>query len=120
MKRWRRTFAIVRGLLPFVIAFVRDRRRYLFFGGGRRVSPEQQLRRAQRLTNTIAHLGPTFVKLAQVFSARADILPDPYLTEIGRLQDQMPPYDPAEIEAVIRAELGQDINVLFDSFEREA
>jgi predicted unusual protein kinase regulating ubiquinone biosynthesis (AarF/ABC1/UbiB family) len=120
MKRWRRTFAIVWGLLPFVIAFVRDRRRYLFFGGGRRVSPEQQLKRARRLTNTIAQLGPTFVKLAQVFSARADILPEPYLSEIGRLQDQMPPDDPAEIEAVIRAELGQDIQVLFDSFEREA
>ena len=77
MKRWRRTFVIVRGLLPFVIAFVRDRRRFVFFGGRRRVSPEQHLLRARRLTDRIAHLGPTFVKLAQVFSARADILPEP-------------------------------------------
>jgi predicted unusual protein kinase regulating ubiquinone biosynthesis (AarF/ABC1/UbiB family) len=120
MKRWRRTFVIVRGLLPFVIAFVRDRRRFVFFGGRRRVTPEQHLRRAQKLTDRIAYLGPTFVKLAQVFSARADILPEPYLSEISRLQDQMPPDDPAEIEAVIEAELGAPVTALFESFDRDA
>ena len=111
---------IVRGLLPFVIAFVRDRRRFLVFGSRRRVTPEQHLLRARKLTDRIAHLGPTFVKLAQVFSARADILPEPYLSEISRLQDQMPPDDPAEIEAVIEAELGAPISSLFESFDREA
>lgn len=120
MKRWRRTFAIVRGLLPLVIAFVRDRRRFIFFGSGRRVTPEQHIRRARRLSDTIARLGPTFVKLAQVFSARADILPEPYLSEIGRLQDQMPPDDPSEIVAVIESELGAPLTSLFDSFEHEA
>lgn len=120
MKRWRRTFAILRGLLPLVIAFVRDRRRFIFFGSGRRVTPEQHASRARKLSDTIARLGPTFVKLAQVFSARADILPEPYLSEIGRLQDQMPPDDPAEIEAVIESELGAPIATLFDSFERTA
>ena len=120
MKRWLRTFAIVRGLLPYVLAFVRDRRRFLVFGSRRKTTPEQHLRRARKLTNTIAQLGPTFVKLAQVFSARADVLPEPYLTEIGRLQDKMPPDDPAEIEAVIEAELGQPVGALFESFDREA
>src|SRR5688572_18152832 len=114
MKRWRRTFAIVWGLLPFVIAFSRDRRRFILFGGARRVSPERHARRARKLTDTIAHLGPTFVKLAQVFSARADILPEPYLSEISRLQDQMPPDDPDEIERVIQEELGQPVTALFD------
>ncbi len=120
MKRWRRTFAIVRGLLPFVIAFMRDRRRFLFFGRGRRVTAEQHANRARKLTNTIARLGPTFVKLAQVFSARADILPEPYLSEISKLQDRMPPDDPAEIEAVIEAELGMPVAQAFESFERTA
>ena len=120
MRRWRRTFAIVRGLLPFVIAFVRDRRRFIFFGAPRRVTPEQHRARAQRLTQTIAQLGPTFVKLAQVFSARADILPEPYLSEISKLQDRMPPDDPAEIEAVIEEELGMPVAQAFGSFEREA
>ena len=120
MKRWLRTFAIVRGLLPFVLAFVRDRRRFILFGGRRKITPEQHLRRAHKLTNTIAGLGPTFVKLAQVFSARADVLPEPYLSEVSRLQDKMPPDDPTEIEAVIAEELGRPVAELFDSFEREA
>ena len=120
MRRWRRGFAIIRGLLPFVLAFVRDRRRFIFFGSGRPVTPERHLKRARKLTDTIARLGPTFVKLAQVFSARADILPEPYLSEISRLQDQMPPDDPAQIEAVIEAELGKSVGELFDSFDRTA
>src|SRR5688572_17274737 len=120
MRRWRRTFVILRALGPFVFAFWRDRRRWLLFGGPRVVAPEVHQRRAVRLTNTIARLGPTFVKLAQVFSARADILPEPYLSEVSRLQDQMPPDDPADIEAVIQSELGQPIAALFDSFERTA
>ncbi len=120
MKRWLRTFAIVRGLLPFVLAFVRDRRRFLLFGSRRKTTADQHLRRARKLTNTIAGLGPTFVKLAQVFSARADVLPEPYLSEISRLQDQMPPDDPAEIEAVIAEELGKPVGELFDAFDRDA
>jgi len=117
MKKWRRTFAILRGLLPFVIAFWRDRRRWLFLGGPRHVRPEVHAQRAARLTNTIARLGPTFVKLAQVFSARADILPEPYLSEISRLQDQIPPDDAGQIVAVIEEDLRAPIAQLFEQFD---
>ncbi|MGQ0814915.1 MAG: ABC1 kinase family protein [Gemmatimonadota bacterium] len=117
MRRWRRSFVILNGLLPFVLAFWRDRRRWLFFGGARRVSPEAHEQRAVRLTNTIARLGPTFVKLAQVFSARADILPEPYLSEVSRLQDQIPPDDSAAIVQVVEAELGGPIGGYFDNFD---
>ncbi|HEX6560048.1 MAG TPA: AarF/UbiB family protein [Longimicrobiales bacterium] len=119
MRKWRRTFAILRGLLPFVFAFWRDRRRWLFVGGPRHVRPEVHEQRAARLTNTIARLGPTFVKLAQVFSARADILPEPYLSEVSRLQDQIPPDDPRDIVQVIEAELGASVATLFDEFQLE-
>src|SRR5690606_13503984 len=95
MKRWRRGLTIIARLLPFVLAFLRDRRRFLLFGRPARRTPEHHRVRAERLTTTIARLGPTFIKLAQVFSARADILPEPYLSSIGRLQDQVPP-DPFE------------------------
>ncbi|HUH13146.1 MAG TPA: AarF/UbiB family protein, partial [Longimicrobiales bacterium] len=119
MSRGRRTLRILRALLPFVLAFLRDRRRFVLFGGGVRRTPEHHARRAERLTATIAALGPSFIKLAQVFSARADILPEPYLSAVGRLQDRVPP-DPADaIEAVILAELGRGVEELFDGFERE-
>ncbi|MGH7443461.1 MAG: ABC1 kinase family protein, partial [Longimicrobiales bacterium] len=119
MNRWRRGWTIILRLTPFVLAFLRDRRRFVLFGRPARRTAQHHERRAQRLTRTIARLGPTFIKLAQVFAARADILPEPYLSAIGTLQDRVPP-DPFErIEAVLRDELGQDIEQVFDAFERE-
>src|SRR5690606_32380794 len=79
MRRSRRATRIVWRLLPFVIAFLRDRRRWILFGRPARRTADDHRRRAERLTAAIASLGPTFIKLAQVFSARADILPEPYL-----------------------------------------
>jgi predicted unusual protein kinase regulating ubiquinone biosynthesis (AarF/ABC1/UbiB family) len=117
MRRWRRTFVILRALIPFVIAFWRDRRSLLFIGGPRNVAFEVHQRRATKLTNTIARLGPTFVKLAQVFSARADILPEPYLSEISRLQDQIPPDDASAIVRVVEEELGGVLASFFDDFD---
>ncbi len=119
MKRWRRAMAIFWRLTPFVFAFLRDRRRWIVFGRPARRSAGDHRRRAERLTTTIASLGPTFIKLAQVFSARADILPEPYLSAIGKLQDRVPAVAPEHIERVIRAELGQPVEQVFDSFDRE-
>jgi predicted unusual protein kinase regulating ubiquinone biosynthesis (AarF/ABC1/UbiB family) len=118
MRRWRRGLAIFFGLTPFLLAFLRDRRRWLLFGRPRDVSFAAHQRRARRLTATIAGLGPTFIKLAQVFGARADILPEPYLGEISSLQDRCPPDRPDEIEAVIETELGQPVDAIFEHFDR--
>src|SRR3954470_2854440 len=90
MKQWARSFRIISRLLPFVIAFLRDRRRWIFFGPPASRTLKQHERRAERLTTSLATLGPTFIKLAQVFSARADIIPEPYLSRIARLQDRVP------------------------------
>jgi predicted unusual protein kinase regulating ubiquinone biosynthesis (AarF/ABC1/UbiB family) len=119
MKRWRRALKILGRLLPFVFGFLRDRRRFVFSGRPARRSAEQHRERADRLTATIAALGPTFIKLAQVFSARADILPEPYLSSISRLQDQVPPVSYDEICRVLEAEFGQPVGQLFAHLERE-
>jgi predicted unusual protein kinase regulating ubiquinone biosynthesis (AarF/ABC1/UbiB family) len=119
MKRWSRSLVIFFRLLPFLLAFMRDRRRWVIFGGPRQLPYERHQRRARRLTATIARLGPTFIKLAQVFGARADILPEPYLSAISSLQDRCPPDRPEEIEAVIAAELGRPADALFETFDRE-
>ncbi len=118
MKRWRRALTIIARLTPFLVAFLRDRRRWILLGRRRRLPYERHERRAERLVATIAALGPTFIKLAQVFSARADILPEPYLSAIGRLQDRVPPHPTDEIEAVITAELGQPVDAVFAEFDR--
>lgn len=117
--RAARSWRIVATLLPFVIAFLRDRRRWIFFGARRRPTPEQHLRRARRLVDAIAALGPTFIKLAQVFGARADIIPEPYLSEVARLQDAVAPLPAEAIEAVLAEELGRPAREVFDAFDRE-
>jgi len=119
MKRWRRASAIVTRLVPFVLAFLRDRRRFVLFGRPARRSAAEHERRAERLTATIAGLGPTFIKLAQVFSARADILPEPYLSRVSRLHDHVPPDPFDQIEKVLVAELGRAPTDVFQRFDVE-
>jgi ubiquinone biosynthesis protein len=61
---------------------------------------------AQQLRKTLEELGTTYVKLGQLLSSRSDLLPDVYTEELGRLVDDVPPTPFAEIEPVIREELG--------------
>jgi predicted unusual protein kinase regulating ubiquinone biosynthesis (AarF/ABC1/UbiB family) len=114
-----RALVIFGRLVPFALAFLLDRRRYLLFGRPRRRSAARHRRRAERLTATLAALGPTFIKLAQVFAARADILPEPYLSTIGTLTDQVPPLPPGVAQRVVREELGRDVAELFERFDPE-
>jgi predicted unusual protein kinase regulating ubiquinone biosynthesis (AarF/ABC1/UbiB family) len=117
MTRLARSVSVVWRLLPFALAFLRDRRSWILFGRPALRTPEHHQRRAERLSARLAGLGPTFVKLAQLLSARADILPEPYLTEVGRLQDQVPPHPSDQIRAVIEQELGEPVSSLFEDFD---
>ncbi|NND85604.1 MAG: AarF/ABC1/UbiB kinase family protein, partial [Acidimicrobiia bacterium] len=101
MKRLGRTLSVFWRLSPFVFGFLRDRRRFILFGRPASRSQSHHQKRAERLSARLASLGPTFVKIAQLLSARADILPEPYLTEIGKLQDRVPPDPSDEIRRVI-------------------
>lgn len=112
-----RALRVVWRLLPFVVGFLRDRRRWLFLGRSRRLPPERHAARARRLTATLAELGPTFIKLAQVFASRADIVPEPYLGELAALTDRVPPMPAGEIEAVIAEEYGRPVGETFAEFD---
>ena len=113
-----RTLTVFFRLAPFVLSFLRDRRRWVLFGARPHRSAAHHQQRADRLTATLASLGPTFIKLAQLFSARADIFPEPYLASIGRLQDQVPA-DPAEdIIRVLETELGSPVGTVFTEFDK--
>ena len=114
-----RALTVLLRLAPFVAAFWRDRRRWFLFGAPARRPPAEHQRRAERLTAAIADLGPTFIKLAQVFAARADILPEPYLTAISTLTDSVPPLAPGVAERVIEEELEQPLAETFERFESE-
>ena len=89
---------------PLLFAYLRDRKRFLVFGGSRRVTTETQLERAEVLLDTLLTLGPTFIKLGQLLSTRPDILPKAYIDVLSSLQDDVPPAPWPESKQVIEAE----------------
>ena len=119
MRSLLRGVRVLVGLTPLVVGFLRDRRRWIIVGAPARRTERHHQRRAEKLVVRVAKLGPTFIKLGQLMSARADIFPEPYLTAIGRLQDRAPPNPPDHIIAVIERELGRPVDEVFDEFERE-
>jgi ubiquinone biosynthesis protein len=79
----------------------------------------ERMNPGERLRLAMVDLGPAFVKLAQALSTRADFTPPAIIAELRRLQDDVPPVDFSEIEAVLREELGPDWAAKFARFERE-
>jgi ubiquinone biosynthesis protein len=61
---------------------------------------------AEELRKTLEELGTTYVKLGQLLSSRSDLLPDVYIEELGRLVDDVPPTPFADLEPIIREDLG--------------
>ena len=112
-----RLVVILWWLLPIALAFWRDHRRWLFFGAPARRTSEDHERRAYRLVSSLAALGPTFVKMAQLFAGRTDLLAPAYARALTTLTDQVPQVPLAEIERVIREEYGATPAELFERFD---
>jgi ubiquinone biosynthesis protein len=115
-----RIFVVWYRLAPFLIAFLRDRRRWILAGPPRFLSDDAHRARARKLTRTIASLGPSFIKLAQVFGIRADIIPHIYVEELAQLHDRVPPFPTTEVRKRIESELKQPLDAVFESFEPQA
>ena len=64
-------------------------------------------------------MGPAFIKLGQLLSTRADLLPPEYLDALRRLQDDVEPFSFADVERVVEADLGVRISKGFASFDAE-
>jgi predicted unusual protein kinase regulating ubiquinone biosynthesis (AarF/ABC1/UbiB family) len=80
-------------------------------------SPKQRYRRAQWLVGTLLELGPTFIKIGQALSTRADLLPLEYVRALGQLQDRVPEFSTAEAIAIVESELGNSIHTLYRDFD---
>jgi ubiquinone biosynthesis protein len=74
--------------------------------------------RPLRLRLALEELGTTFIKLGQILSTRADLVPPEYLAELTKLQDSAPQVRFEEIQDCVVAELGQPIEQLFAEFDR--
>ncbi|MCK4512558.1 AarF/ABC1/UbiB kinase family protein, partial [bacterium] len=71
----------------------------------------------QRLRLALGELGPTFIKLGQVLSARADLLPPPVVRELRHLQDNAPAIPFEELRSVIETELGRPLEQCFEHID---
>jgi ubiquinone biosynthesis protein len=72
---------------------------------------------AAELADDLERLGPTFIKLGQLLSTRADLLPVAYLEALARLQDEVEPVPYGEIEPSVERELGVKISKAFIEFD---
>ncbi|UYO05288.1 ABC1 kinase family protein [Paenibacillus sp. PSB04] len=71
----------------------------------------------ERIRLVLEDLGPTFVKLGQLASTRSDLLPEPIIRELIKLQDQVPPFSSESSKGIIEQELDDAIEDIFSWFE---
>src|SRR5947209_2747980 len=73
----------------------------------------------EELASDLENLGATFIKLGQLLSTRGDLLPEPYLDALTRLQDKVEPFSYEEVDAIVSSELGIRISKAFAEFDPE-
>lgn len=78
---------------------------------------EQPLSRPEHVRRALEELGPTFIKLGQILSTRADLLPAAYQVELAKLQDAAPSLDAGVVGSVIESEFGRPVETVFGSFD---
>ncbi len=70
-----------------------------------------------RLANALHALGPSFIKLGQMLSTRADLVGEEVAGDLSSLQDRLPPFPAPAARAAIAAGLGRPVEALFQSFD---
>jgi predicted unusual protein kinase regulating ubiquinone biosynthesis (AarF/ABC1/UbiB family) len=109
---------VVLKLLPFIINFRKDRREWVK-KEGKNVNEKKYRKHAEKALRTFIELGPSYIKLGQWLSTRADILPQPYLEVLATLQDDVPPAPFSKTRPIIEDELGE-IEKIFGTFDTRA
>ena len=72
---------------------------------------------ALELADDLERLGPTYIKFGQLLSTRADLIPEPYLQALARLQDRVEPFSFDIVEETVSTELGVRISKAFATFD---
>jgi len=103
--------------LWFFDIFLRGLRR--FFIGSSTNKEHNQEKQALWLKEKLIKLGPTFIKIGQSMGTRADLLPLPFVKELGTLVDQVPPFPNDVAYSIIERELGKKINEVYSEFDLE-
>ncbi len=72
---------------------------------------------AERTRLAMQELGPSFVKLGQILSTRADLLPAELIAELKKLQEDVPPIPFADVRSAVEETIGQPLAEVFAEFD---
>src|SRR5262245_18368822 len=116
VRGWLRAFHIIFTFALYqLFVFVYHRG---WFIGKKDESEERHLQwQAQWISRRLLMLSPTFIKIGQAVSTRADLLPLAYVKELSKLQDSVPPFPHDEAMRMVERELGRPVNELYAEIE---
>jgi predicted unusual protein kinase regulating ubiquinone biosynthesis (AarF/ABC1/UbiB family) len=92
---------------------------FVAHAGDEASKPTGDAAEAAAFAHDLEQLGPTFIKLGQLLSTRADLLPPAYLEALARLQDDVGPFPYSDVERIVQEELGVRLSKAFESFDAE-
>ena len=101
-------------LIPVIVYLRMDRREWVK-KEGKNVNEKKFRKHAERALKTFVDLGPSYIKLGQWLSSRADLLPQPYLDVLESLQDDVLPEPFSDVRPILEKELGS-LDEVFDYF----
>ena len=105
-------------LVPVIVYLRKDRREWVK-KEGRNVNEKKFRKHAERALKTFVALGPAYIKLGQWLSSRADLLPQPYLDVLEKLQDDVLPAPFSDVRPTLEKELGS-LDEIFEYFDTTA
>jgi ubiquinone biosynthesis protein len=76
-------------------------------------------RRAEAFRKRLVELGPAYIKLGQVLSTRPDLIPESYINELEKLQDDVDQIPVDQVEEIVQQELGARLSKLFGTFDKK-
>ena len=107
IKRIKRAFLIWKTLIFLLINLWLDNLIFKLFRTKSNKKDKVQIKRAKWFTNQLIDLGSAFIKIGQLLSARPDLIPNTWIQELAKLQDEVPQFSFKKVEEIIKKELGQ-------------
>ena len=106
IKKIKRGFLIWKILILLLVNLWLDNLIFKIFRTNRDKKNKVQIKRAKWFTNQLIELGSAFIKIGQLLSARPDLIPNTWIQELSKLQDQVPQFSYTKVEEIIQKELG--------------
>jgi predicted unusual protein kinase regulating ubiquinone biosynthesis (AarF/ABC1/UbiB family) len=108
-------FKTIFKLIPVIVNLRKDRREWVK-KEGKNVNEKKFRKHAEKALKTFVALGPSYIKLGQWLSSRADLLPQPYLDVLEKLQDDVLPEPFLDVKPILEEELGP-LESIFEYFD---